>query len=137
MKHFLTNRKQRVVLNWQSSTWNNVMGRVLQGSILQPLLILIHVSDLFDGLLSNTLICIKISNRSRMEPWRTLSITLFHVEDCQFNTTLCFQNYLIIITKTTWFNKLPDIPFSCTLDIRPSSQNLSKSIEMLRKTSDL
>ena len=34
LKHFLTNRKQRVILNGQSSSWTNVR----QGSILGPLL---------------------------------------------------------------------------------------------------
>ena len=38
---FLKDRKQRVVLNSQNSTWVNVEARVPQGSILGPLLFLI------------------------------------------------------------------------------------------------
>ena len=34
LKHFLTNRKQRVVLNGQSSSWTNVKAGVPQGFIL-------------------------------------------------------------------------------------------------------
>ena len=50
---FLSNRKQRVVLNDHVSTWTSVNVGVLQGSILGPLLFLIYINDLSDNLSSN------------------------------------------------------------------------------------
>ena len=50
---FLYQRKQRVILNGQHSSWNNVQARVPQGSILSPLFFLVYINDLSDGLNSN------------------------------------------------------------------------------------
>ena len=51
---FLYQRKQRVVLNGQHSSWTNVQAGVPQRSILGPLFFLIYINDLSDGLTLST-----------------------------------------------------------------------------------
>ena len=50
---FLSNRRQRVVLNGEKSCWQDVKSGVPQGSILGPLLFLIYVNDMPKSILSH------------------------------------------------------------------------------------
>ena len=54
LTNFLKDRKQRVALNGQNSTWVNVKAGVTQGSsILGPLIFLIYINDLSENLVWN------------------------------------------------------------------------------------
>ena len=52
LKNYLHNRKQRVVLNGQTSEWERIYSEVPQRSVLGPLLFLIYINDLPDGITS-------------------------------------------------------------------------------------
>ena len=50
---FLSDRFQSVLLNCQTSKWSKIKPRTPQGSILGPLLFLMYINDLPEGLTSN------------------------------------------------------------------------------------
>ena len=53
IKSFLSDRQQRTVINGKSSDWKKVTAGIPQGLILGPLLFLIYINDLPDGLRSS------------------------------------------------------------------------------------
>ena len=56
-ENLLTDRRQRVVVDGEVSNWKPVFSWVPQGSVLGPILFLIYINDLEEGVTSNILKC--------------------------------------------------------------------------------
>ena len=54
IQSFLSDRKQRVVVEGKPSSWENVISGIPQGNVLGPLLFVIYVNDLTNDLTSMT-----------------------------------------------------------------------------------
>ena len=104
VEHWLSNRRQRVCVDGELSDWANVSSGVPQGSVLGPVLFLIYINDLDNGILSklgkfadDSKLCRDISSTADVN---ILENDLAHLEkwsvrwQMKFNTEKCSVMHL-------------------------------------------
>ena len=127
LKNYLHNREQRVVLNGQTSEWKRIYSGVPQGSVLGPLLFLIYINDLADGITSTCKIFADdISLFSKVLDVNKLVIELKKINEwayqweMQFNPDLNKQaNEVIFSQKSIHINYLI-LPLNLMKELLPN-----------------
>ena len=57
IEQWLTDRRQRVVVDGEVSSWKSVLSGVPRGSVLGHILLLVYINDLEEGVTGNKLKC--------------------------------------------------------------------------------
>ena len=89
ISNYLLDRQQRVVLQGESSCWADINGGVPQGSVLGPLLFLVYINDMEEGL--------------------TSKLTLFADDNLLLSISNCHTNSMVSIIEIL----LPQITSRC------------------------
>ena len=122
MENYLTGHQQRVILNGQSFLRKNILAGDPQGSVLGPLLFLIHINDLPNGIVSickiyadDTALFLKMklflilnsNDLNKISKWAFEWKMLFNPDPSKRATVTCFphkldnENYSLLLFNDT------------------------------------
>ena len=139
---WLSERKQRVVINGNSSDWRDVISGVPQGSVLGPILFIIYVNDIDDGLNSkiskfadDTKIASKVTTTGdrdnlqndldRLANWAHKWQMKFNVEKCKvlhIGSNNDHVNYSMNGAELSKVDQEKDLGVLISKDLKPSLQ---------------
>ena len=100
IEQWLTDRRQRVVVDVEVSSWTSVLSGLPQGSVLGPILCLVYINDSEEGVTGKILKCadgtklfrktMEIGDKKKLEDdidklvkWSEKWQMLFHVGKCK------------------------------------------------------
>ena len=139
LEDWLTERKQRVVINGKASDWRNVLSGVPQGSVLGPILFTIYVNDMDEGLtckISKFADDTKITGRvtyadekallqsdlDRLVNWSTKWQMTYNIDKCKvlhIGSNNNRTNYSMNNTEISKVNKEKDLGVIICNDLKP------------------
>ena len=93
VESYLTNRKQRVVIDGQSSEWQCIKAGVPQGSVLGPLLFLIYINDITENLETDCFLCADDTSLYDIVNTPVMSLVKLNNDLNKMGTSMARHNY--------------------------------------------
>ena len=131
IKSYLHNRKQRVSMNSNFSSWQEIIVGVPQDSISEPLLFSIFVNDLFLSVSSSNLSNYADDNALYISGYNLKEIKEVLLNDLNKVTEWFFENYMVLNSGKCHFMYLGKNIENETFTLKDTIMNNSKEEKIL------